>query len=195
MLPMKEVGQTPLSQKSSKSTFSPYSSRRKTAGAKEIPVKGKDHHPEHRRLELHSELSSIIYVLFDSYLPSNRSWLNSSSPISRLKTQQFYNWQTVTHWCPIHCIWKECQVLLREGEEMRRAALTSVQELVSFESCWAGGYSTAIWPWWYPPSPSSTEVDGSSNITFLKSECVELHWTACNGDGIGTLLTSGYRSV
>lgn len=49
-LPMKEVGQTPLSQNSSKFTFSSYSSRRKTAGAKEIPDKRKDHQPEYRRL-------------------------------------------------------------------------------------------------------------------------------------------------
>lgn len=50
VLPVKETGQTPLSQSSSKLTFPFYSCRRKTAGAKEIPVKRKDHHPEHRRL-------------------------------------------------------------------------------------------------------------------------------------------------
>lgn len=50
VLLLKETGQTPLSQSSSKFTFCFYSCKRKTTGAKEIPAKRKDYHPEYRRL-------------------------------------------------------------------------------------------------------------------------------------------------
>lgn len=110
-----------------------YSCRRKTAGAKEIPVKRKHYHPEHRRLSdilifhlLCAFPLSDIYHLVEVYgIPV--PFISRFENTGIVKATNYYSLVPQS-------FWEKCQVLFSEGEGVRCAALTSVQSIYELHS-------------------------------------------------------------